>query len=606
MNKTVRFSPCNPIRFVKDGLPLSDSFGYAAYGQAGYMQTLQQWQQKTPFMQKLQLDDLVTLQIHVQRGCTNAELQIFDHNDNYLVSIPALSQVEVPGNLTPDGLQFVTLQYPFTPGTVAQLHAKEFVYLRLLTAWGTGISNDYYASEPLWLREKHPNTVQVMYTNNTNDYDTIFEQIQPVFKMRVPSMGLSLRMGGEYTVFENQAKELSKLSAKSYRSFNWEIGGTTGVPDYIADSISHALNCDYVSIDGRAYHKDDGAELETAGEDNATLQFYNILLREADHQSSYTYGARDVLLWQRPVTGFPYAMFEVHMTNGMLHIYSGVRLLDDEAGELALIDSWQARRAEWGLRGDFVQEADGAYYYRMAEGENFWAIPPVMYPKVLRFQVYVSTTPGGAVGFSYTFKGGSHVFAPTVAGVQAAQYQTDTGNNAKQVSCRYTMVPGGYQAPRIFHNDDMKSFSYAGAPYTHEVTEISGVSPSGLQYFEISWGNFYNTVPLDLEFLRPCSYGLRDLLLRSSNVRAIKSGWGRPGLPMLARPYSWLRNISLEGGSMNSTAVDSFINDVANGIMMQGAGTLNVRTAARNNPPTSASSASRNLLRSKGWSVLHD
>lgn len=607
MNKTVRFSPCNPIRFVKDGLPLSDSFGYAAYGQAGYMQSLQQWQQKTTFMQKVQYDDLVTIQVHVQRGCTNAEIQLFDHNDRYLVSIPAISQVEVPGNLTPDGSQFVTLQYPFTPGSVSQLDGKEFIYLRLLTSWGTDIPNDYYVSEPIWLRQKHPNTVQVMYSNNINDYDTIFEQIKPVFRLRIPSMGLSLRMGGEYTVFENQAKELSKLSAKSYRNFSWEIGGTTGVPDYIADSISHVLNCDYVSIDGRSYKKEDGAELEVVGDENASLQFYKLLLREANHQSSYTYGQRDVLLWQRPATGFPYAMFEVHMTNGQQHMYSGVRLHDDEAGELELIDNWQARRAEWGLRGEFVQGAGGSYYYRQAEGENFWSIPPTIYAKVLTFTVYINPTgPTGGLGFKYTFKGGSHVFAPAAAGVAAAQYNTDFGNAGQERSCRYTMPSGGYQAPRIFHNDAMLNFSYRGATFAHEVINISGVAPAGLQSFEIYKGNFFGTSSLDIEFLRPCSYSLRELLIRHSYLKAIKSGWGNPGLPLFARPFPHLNNISLEGNIMNSAAVNSFINDVANGIYLRTGGSLNVKTTAGSSPPTPLSLASRNLLASKGWSVQHD
>lgn len=602
MNKTVRFSPMNWVKFVQEGHQLSEQYGFPEYGHSLYLSTLQPWDAHAPYFIKMQYTDVVQLQFSYSVGAITiggARLEFWDET-GMLHHIPAEAKTTVTAP-DQDGNPMVAEQYIFSPGGYDQLDGKQFIWLKV-HLWWLDDTQEYYLSEPIWLRDKHPNTVLLSYSNKTNDYDTNFEQFVPLFRMRVPSLGLKMKVGGESTVFENQVGENVKLYAQTVRNYTWDVGGKTGIPDYMIDRISHALDCDNFSIDGKLYTKEEGAVFEAVSEEGAPLQVYTILLREGDHQSSYTHGERDILLWERPATGYPYAMYQLVLSSWKASIISEPIVFEDAGTEAGYIAALNLQRIAYQMEGIF-EEIDDKFYYRMALGEDFTANRPTIYSKVLYFTADVNGVGPTAFNFRYSFRAGSHIFSPVNG---EAEFYTDPSRVAVTVQHRYNVNTLTEVYPRIFHNDTMLNFGYNGvgasgpfAVITHKIKNITGDASAWLQSWDMFNANFSDLASLSLEFLFPCRSTLQIIRMERCGITALTAGWGT------SSSFLQLVALRLNANTFNSSAVDDFFIELS-ACYQQVAGLADIRTLAGTNPPTATSATERGFLTNSNWVLMTD
>lgn len=97
------------------------------------------------------------------------------------------------------------------------------------------------------------NTTLLAYTNNVNDYDTIFiTNTVRMFNFRFEGglLNSGMKHAVETNNFRNQFQEIRQLYQMPYKTKELTIGGPFGVPDWIAEKINFIFCCSNVYVNG--------------------------------------------------------------------------------------------------------------------------------------------------------------------------------------------------------------------------------------------------------------------------------------------------------------------------------------------------------------------
>ena len=227
-------SLANPIRFVSNPLFLFQNSFYKG-------------EQISCYAQKYQSNDFFQL-CFISSSDVYWALTLKGLYSDIATIMPFTSQIG-PVNYSTFNIDFVGLPEGFYQ---FEAYAKDL---------GTDeILNTFY-SEPISVKESHPDTIAVNYTHNVNDFDVMYGRN---FMIRVeggiPRDGFKLE--SESVNFTNQPYNNVLLSGKPYSIFTYQFGIGRGIPFYLADKLNRAFCFNRVEIDGKEFVRAEGAKLE--------------------------------------------------------------------------------------------------------------------------------------------------------------------------------------------------------------------------------------------------------------------------------------------------------------------------------------------------------
>jgi len=104
--------------------------------------------------------------------------------------------------------------------------------------------------------------------------------------IRVPAVLRYKSPGAKDNVYEDQLLNMTLVNSVPFRIFDFTLGGNYGVPPYFIDKIARIFGCSSLSIDGRLYTKNEGAQFEPALLENYPSAGYSIELREKLNRDS--------------------------------------------------------------------------------------------------------------------------------------------------------------------------------------------------------------------------------------------------------------------------------------------------------------------------------
>jgi hypothetical protein len=264
-----------PLQFYIDGLEESDQYLNKHMNDWRFSDTILPWEERVDFNLPFNLADLISLQLQSNVGPVNLELYTC-HGD--LV----------------DTIGFGTLQ---------QNENDPTMYLRevdvALAGYDPGV---YYfkikfgispvilslISENIILSERNENTLLLEYSHEPFLGDMIFaDGYEP--QLRVEATLKYESPEAQNVLYEDDDNNAELLDSVPYDIWKLYIGGSLGIPDYLARKINRILGCSTLKIDGKYYTRLEGGKLERTSEKDYPMSGWAIELREVNNRSSAIY-----------------------------------------------------------------------------------------------------------------------------------------------------------------------------------------------------------------------------------------------------------------------------------------------------------------------------
>lgn len=263
----------NPLQMYDPELDQDEKFNSKDFEDFDYLQTILPWQQYVRYKQPWQLND--TIALHLQTNIGPIEFKV-RRCDGSLVDTVLFTQkqesIDEPG-------MFI---YEISKALAAYDEGDYYVEL----VFGGGVFT--LRSGELVFKTLHENTLLLQGKHFEHREDVIFETgYFPSLRVRATKRYVGPKQ--KSTVYEDQVLNMSALRSQKYRSWKLLIGGSTGIPDYLADMIGGWIGCSDFRIDGKNYTVEDGSQLEPTEVDNYPLRGWAVDLRERYTRGSRTY-----------------------------------------------------------------------------------------------------------------------------------------------------------------------------------------------------------------------------------------------------------------------------------------------------------------------------
>jgi hypothetical protein len=260
----------NTLQFYVKGLATSDRLQTKDFEDYHFSDTILPWQHLTDYRQLVQLTDTLHDQLQANAGPINLKLYTCEGllvdtipysqvSQNYNDPDLYIYEVDVDMSGYPEGIYYMEIEFG-NPVTVT------------------------LQSEYIDLKAVHENSVLLEYKHSSFREDMIFETgIQP--GIRVFATKKFKGPASKNTLYEDQVLNETLIRSVNYRVWTLNIGGTYGIPDYLADKIDRALGCNTVLIDGKYYSKVEGS-LDANEVDDYPMRGWKIDLREKLNRAS--------------------------------------------------------------------------------------------------------------------------------------------------------------------------------------------------------------------------------------------------------------------------------------------------------------------------------
>ena len=263
MANKVIYSSSNCLQMFLPDWDRDNRYNSKDFDDYDFTDTILPFEQMTSYCQPWQLNDTINLQLlsnlsvnFVLKDCrTDAVIDTIPF-DSVLESAeePGLfiREVSVPLSGYDEGCYYVELDF----GGVFSLRSGDLNFAEL-----------------------HEGTLLVEYKHFENREDLFFETgFFP--SVRIYATNRFDRPSQKATVYEDQVLNLSALRAVKYRLWNLVIGGSYGIPDYLADMIGGIIGMSDFRLDGKNYTVADGEEMEPNGIDLYPMRGWTVKLRE--------------------------------------------------------------------------------------------------------------------------------------------------------------------------------------------------------------------------------------------------------------------------------------------------------------------------------------
>lgn len=251
------FFHSNPIKVHQINPAAIPQYVSKYYEDYPFVDTIKPWEQKTQYMQPWQQNDLLRLQIEADYGPVS--IKIIDsegrlyYNDNFqtIAQNPSdgmnVLQIDKPLNDIPEGVFFVQIA-------------------------------DFLISEPLKILANQKETVLLEYKHHKYDGDVVWAtgfspsvRVRGLVRLESPS--------SKDSFFEDNSLNLSIEDSKSFEVYKFIIGGSRGIPFWLAKKLNKILGCSTMKIDGIEYTRN-ADKLDPITLDRYPLRSYSIDLRQ--------------------------------------------------------------------------------------------------------------------------------------------------------------------------------------------------------------------------------------------------------------------------------------------------------------------------------------
>jgi len=263
------FSKLCPVQFYPQTYSQDGRYNFKHMDAYSFASQSERYGGYQPYNQKWQTNDSIPLQCitnslgPVQIDVVNKHGRVFD---TYLMDVITTTAVALP--------------YILYETTVELSGLEEGTYFLKCTA-GIDAATVVFISEPLCVKESHTKTMLFEYSNTRNQAATIFSTgYAPCF--RVESFLHDFAPGSRFSSYEDEPANMYLIEGQAFRKFSLFIGDGFGVPPYVADKVNRIFNLNTVLIDGKAFVRDEDAQLDPVSRVNGMPgTWWRLPVREA-------------------------------------------------------------------------------------------------------------------------------------------------------------------------------------------------------------------------------------------------------------------------------------------------------------------------------------
>lgn len=270
-NKLI-YSASNPIQLFST-TPNSDArYLSKDFEDFEFSETILPWEQCTNYNQPWLQADSIAQQLQTNVGPVSWVLK---RCDGSVINTLLFSQVAE--SETEPGLYIYQILAPLA----AYLSEKCYIEVIFGSPAVFSLRSGYLSILP-----EQPNTLLLEGKHFEFREDLIFETgFFP--SLRVAATKKYKGPGNVKTIYEDQRLNNSVLRNEKYRNWILSIGGSKGVPDYIADIIGGLSGCSDFRVDGKNYVVMD--ELEPNGIDRYPMRGWSMTMRDLRNRASREY-----------------------------------------------------------------------------------------------------------------------------------------------------------------------------------------------------------------------------------------------------------------------------------------------------------------------------
>lgn len=616
MERKVTFSACNQYRFIPLDEVLPEKYNFRQFDKALFSEVQEYYMTKSEYAQKIQKSDPCRIQMKTTQNFFPVRLYVYKCGGE-LVSGPfALSNFALSPALIEQGIERFVQRYE-NPTFFNNLEGNYYLVLECrFDENNDGVVDftDWFVSEPISVKAKHPKTGLLEVGNSTNKDDVIFKQPRQKFSLRVESMMVPMQPKSDRVVFMDQGEQPVQISATASRSWTLIF---LRVPMWMVDKLNHYFALDAIYYEGLGITPIDGAALKyDVQETSYGLCQVSIEVAESDGQGVFEYFKGGIEMFQVP--DFPFVIYSTdigHLNNYDFNYPQPIRIADDTA-----LNNWiNARNASItasGMAGQIARSTTTVVYNR-GLGENYTYAKSRILTR--RLGIVNTTTGVQAVPLSLEMSGGSYtglwvVFNPALG-------YAGTGN-APQGEANFVISNFAFNAPgagtytyELWHEGTIEKIYMKGA-------RISGIDKYGLETSLPPLTSFGidDSVALTAFSLFGQLPELRNTLVNyrlRNNANLTDTGVYYPLLAYSTHGWKKLQTVTLNQNRLNAAMIDQWFNSMRAATLAPDPGGFGPQFYIYNGSvlinnqspaaaPTSASSAARNILMNTwGWNLTY-
>lgn len=238
----IRISESNPIRFVPVGLP-----AYKSFDNDWFYNQIYEWQSAMNYAQKWVINDEIRL--HFVSSFGPIQLDIIDCAGNTIITHGVnLLATDIYNPL------FVFYESVFIPPVI-----DGWWYIKFTV--GSDDTTEIFISEPQETRTTNKGLLRAQYWNSFNKEDLYFAN-GAKFVLNAEAIIWKLDPKSNRTVWENQPMDLTTIQGIPYREFQFVLGDSYGIPEYMADKFNRIFCMDNVLLDNVQYTQVSGSAWE--------------------------------------------------------------------------------------------------------------------------------------------------------------------------------------------------------------------------------------------------------------------------------------------------------------------------------------------------------
>lgn len=421
--------------------------------------------------------------------------------------------------------------------------------------------DDYFISEPIYIKAKHEGSILIEYSHPQNKDYLIFEQTKKKLSKRITGDVLNFQPLVERTVFLDNGFDVTPLRGDAYRGWTLYAGGNGGLlPDYELDSLNYIFTCKGIKIENKSYTPAESASFKKTENNEYPLYSASIDLSEPKRKTAYSVFTGDLTMFIFSSV-YPFVVYRIAIGENDVFdfYYPQPAYIQDEPALDTYISTLNTALVTQGLDGTFYHDGS-ALYYTLAPGETYTQTDNKVLNKY--FVVNHTTTASSQnlqfyLGLKGTQNGGVSYFAEVFPSSESVlNFGSISGNTLSSLTHSYAVPSAGSYSHYIFHDNTMYWMEMSG----DYITGFSGDSPNQLETFILKNSPKITQFPM-INILQGSADSLRNLVLRDCITLAVCRYYFR-NTATPKKAFSKLNAIQVTGNLLTSSELDNFYIDM--------------------------------------------
>lgn len=639
--RLIHYPKGNPIQFVPENDPAfltNTKYKFPHYDKWWNCQRRAPFQPLANYFQKVEQGDTIVLEFHSNNaGETGATVRVYNLDWTLITGLSTASTAVAGYTITSQATGTTYTAYThIAQQYVGALGLPDGKYFLVIEVPFAGGDPAVMISEPIWLREHHPDTLLLEYRKSYNDADIFWQLHNLTMGLRVESYLWGLTPISDDTFYEDELLDNTLTYSVAGETYQY---GVRRVPSYMINKVNRVFSCDLVRIDSPNnedyFIKAKDAKFEATNDANTNVfggvltvqKAKNTYSQEASYQTP-------ILIWEILNNGdsgggdrFPFfvrqsvlrrtgapnirLMLNLNGIPGPFPYTTDCKEVRNTADEQVLVDHannvTKPANNQLGYYSLIVSGGNAGLYYNPHPSETNY----VGNSSIVLSQHFNVNFQNGAYGSAifYDIRGSWIGYAvDNSIGIQRnAGY--GNGNPANTYLVGGSTVNIQNNIARVYHKiqtGNVNTITRFLANYptqTPNITAITGTVPRLLTHFRIYTASIYYT-GFTWSILVPCATTIGDVTLSGNAIVASTgpSAFGAGNLPQLY-------NVDFFKNKLTTPAVDDIFNELYNGgakiyVLMNGG--INTAGQSPVAPPSAGSLTAIIAITGDGWAILTD